>query len=147
MKTIPNRLALLLAVIASLSACKDDNTEVTKQLDGRWELQSIDILETGQELFLDDQDLGFLYFDACEDRNENCKGYIESVDGVRSEFEFNVSGADKGYNPTTVTMSFYPTQDTVATKVQGVYDVVALSTVLTLERTDDGLIIKAKRPE
>lgn len=147
MKAVINKVILLVLVSVSLFACEDDNVEVTKELDGRWEIQSVSILENGQWTFLDDQDddLGFLYFEACEDRNQNCNGYREASSGEKAEFEFSVSGADKDYNSTTVNMAFYPTSDP-AMEWQGVYDIVALSTVLTLERTNDDLIIKAKRP-
>ena len=132
-----------------LGACQEDeNLEVASDLSGAWELISVSILENGQWTEWNDQDanLGTLFFEPWKDRNQNGKGYRELTDGTMAEFEFSVSGADKDYNPTVVNMSFDPTNDP-AMEWQGVYDIVALSSVLTLERRGDDLIIKANQPE
>ena len=150
MKTTRKFLSLVLIAFALFftSCQEDENLEVAGDLSGQWELTSVSILRNGQWTIMDDQDadLGILFFENWTDRNQNALGYRELTNGDRVEFEFSVSGADTDYNSTTVNMAFYPTTDP-AMQWQGVYDIVALSSVLTLESRNDDLIIKAKRPE
>ena len=145
MKTIINSFFILLVSIGVLSCKEDENITVSKSLSGKWELTSVSILENGQ-WNEQDTDLGTIFFEACEDRNQNCQAYRELADGSRVPFEYIVSGADQEASPTRVSL-LIPSSEGGTDKWQGAYDIVALSTVLTLERVDDDLIIRAKRLE